>query len=86
MLLSLSSIGFIYMGEPNYLPKVIGIFYVDSFLFAAILGALIYIYSQKFYQFIKIRNHNHAHFPFEKVVLPVVSLLAANFIVTYYPL
>lgn len=69
MLLSLSSIGFIYMGELNYLPKVIGIFYIDSFLFAAILGALIYIYSQ-----------------IEKVVLPVVSLLAASFILTYYPL
>ncbi len=86
MLLSLSSVGFIYMGELNYLPKIIGIFYLDSFLFASILGALIYIYSQKFYQFIKARNHNHAHFPFEKVVLPVALLLSASLILTYYPL
>ena len=86
MLLSLSSIGFIYMGDLSYLPKVIGIFYIDSFLFAAIIGALIYIYSEKFYQFIKERNNNHAHFPFEKVILPVVFLLLASVVINYYPL
>lgn len=86
MLLSLSSIAFIYMGELQYLPKVIGVFYLDSFLFAYILGALIYIGSQKLYQFIKERNGNHAHFPFEKVVLPLVMLLAASIVLTYYPL
>ena len=34
----------------------------------------------------KARNHNHAHFPFEKVVLPVALLLSASLILTYYPL
>lgn len=86
ILLSLSSIGFIYMGDLSYLPKVIGIFYMDSFLFAAIVGAPIYIYSEKFYQFIKERNNNHAHFPFEKVVLPVAFLLLASVVINYYPL
>ncbi len=86
MLLSLSSIGFIYMGKLHYIPAIIGIFYMDSFLFAAILGALIYTYSQKFYQFMKSCNHNHAHFPFEKVVLPVALLLLTSVFLTYYPL
>lgn len=86
MLLSLSSIAFIYIGELQYLPKVIGVFYLDSFLFAYIVGALIYIYSQKLYQFMKKHNGNHAHFPFEKVVLPLVMLLAASVVLTYYPL
>jgi hypothetical protein len=31
-------------------------------------------YSSEFYQWMKRHNGGHAHFPFEKVVVPVVAL------------
>ena len=75
MFLSLSMIGFIYIKETVYSPQVIlYIFYMDPILFSSILGFLLFIYSQKFYQYMKKNNGGHAHFPFEKVVLPLVIL------------
>ena len=75
MILSISMIGFIYIRETVYNPKVILKFlYLDVILFSTILGALIFIYSQKLYQYMKKKNNGHAHFPFEKVVLPIVLL------------
>ena len=80
-------IGFIYIDEVEYAPVVIWhLFYMDVILFSAILGMLVYIGSQKLYQFMKQRNGGHAHFPFEKVVLPLVMLLIASVLVTYFPL
>ena len=60
--------------------------YLDPILFSTILGMLLFIYSQKFYQWMKARNGGHAHFPFEKVVLPVVWLLAGSVYFTYFPI
>lgn len=34
----------------------------------------------------KARNGGHAHFPFEKVLVPVVALLLASAYFYYYPL
>ena len=35
---------------------------------------------------LKERNGGHAHFPFEKVVLPVVTLFVASYLLNAYPL
>ena len=87
MLLSVGMIGFIYISEVIYQPHVIWyVFYLDPILFSALLGMLIYIYSQKFYQWMKARNGGHAHFPFEKVVLPLGLLLLASFYLNNFPL
>ena len=52
--LSVSMIGFIYLGDITYIPSVIWyIFFMDPILFSSILGMLIFIYSQKFYQWMK---------------------------------
>ncbi|MDD2840561.1 MAG: hypothetical protein PHY80_05625 [Rickettsiales bacterium] len=72
MLLSLSMIGFMYIGEIQYSPKILG--FLDPFLFSSIVGFIIFITSQKFYEWMKKNNGDHAHFPFEKVVLPVIML------------
>ena len=82
---SLAMIGFIYLGELDYTPQIVGFLYIDTFLLASLIGALLYIFSQKFYQWMKARNHGHAHFPFEKVVLPVAMLFGASVILNYYP-
>ena len=46
----------------------------------------ILIYSSVFYQWMKARNGGHAHFPFEKVVLPILALTIAGYAVNYLQL
>ena len=87
LLLSVGMIGFIYVAEVDYTPVVIWkIFYMDTILFSSLLGMLIYIGSQKLYQRMKAGNGGHAHFPFEKVVLPIVFLLGGSLYLTYFPI
>ncbi len=86
MTLSVGSIGFMYMGELHYDPSVIGILYIDSFLFATILGAGVFILAIHFYEWMKIKNGGHAHFPFEKVVIPVLSVLLLSLAFYYLPI
>ena len=83
---SVAMIGFMYISELQYHSEVIGIFYLDPFLFSTIVGALVLIWSSDFYQWMKARNGGHAHFPFEKVLVPVVALLLASAYFYYYPL
>lgn len=83
--LSVAMIGFVYWNILPYSPQVFGFLYIDPFLLSSIVGALLFIYSQKFYQWMKKRNGGHAHFPFEKVVLPLVLLSAASTFINYYP-
>ncbi len=84
MLLSFSMIGGVYIKDLVYSPRPILIFYLDPFLFCAILGALLLIYSSVFYQWMKAKNGGHAHFPFEKVLLPIAALAIASYAVNYY--
>lgn len=86
MISSIAMIGFIYMGELVYSPQIIGFLYIDQFLLASLCGAGLYIFSQKFYAFMKKRNNGHAHFPFEKVVLPLALLFVVSFILDFYSL
>lgn len=83
MILSISMIAGVYIKDLTYSPKPILIFYLDPFLFCTILGALILIYSSVFYQWMKAKNGGHAHFPFEKVVLPIAALTIAGYAVNY---
>ncbi len=53
---------------------------VDAFLLSTIVGALIIWSTDILYRRMKEKNGGHAHFPFEKVVIPVVSLLLASVI------
>lgn len=87
MALSLSIAGSIYIKTLTYTPRIIGgILYIDPFLFAVLMGAILYVFSQKLYAFLKEKNGNHAHFPFEKVVLPLAFLSLASIYLTYFTL
>lgn len=66
--------------------RILWIFYMDPFLFSTLAGAFVLTYSSDFYQWMKRRNGGHAHFPFEKVVVPVVSLAIAGALFHYFPL
>lgn len=84
MVLSVASIGFMYLGELTYDPTLHwGFLYLDSFLFTTILGALTFIYAMKFYEWMKAKNGGHAHFPFEKVVVPVLAILLLSLAYNY---
>ena len=85
MAVSVGVIGGMYVEIP-YQPRVIGIFYLDPLLFSTILGALVFIYVSKFYQWMKAKNGGHAHFPFEKVVLPVAALALCSAYFYYCPI
>ncbi len=84
--LSLSMIGFIYVSQLQYNPIIIGIFYMDSFLFSALCGALVFDLALRFYFWMKAKNGGHAHFPFEKVVVPILSLIILSGIFHHYPI
>ncbi len=84
---SVAMIGFMYISDLTYTPTVIlYVLYIDSFLFTTILGALLLIYSSFLYQWMKENNGGRAHFPFEKVVLPVAILAATSVYLQYYPI
>ena len=86
MFLSLASVGFVYMGDLTYNPILFfGFLYIDLFMFATLVGAVGFIGGMNFYEWMKARNGGHAHFPFEKVVVPVLTVFLLSLLFHYYP-
>lgn len=83
---SVAMIGFMYISQLSYHAEVIGIFYLDPFLFSTIVGALALIWSSDFYQWMKKKNGGHARFPFEKVFVPVFTLFLVSAYFYYFPI
>lgn len=80
---SVATIGFAYVGQVRYSPcEYFGFLNVDPLLFGTVLGAVLFIVTEKLYDWMKMKNGGHAHFPFEKVVLPVVVLAVASGLLT----
>lgn len=86
MLSSLSMAGFVYVKDLVYTPNVIGFLYVDYFLFSTLCGALTLIFGLHFYQWMKAKNGGHAHFPFEKVVVPILLVFILSSVFYFYPI
>lgn len=83
ILLSVAMIGFIYVSEVKYSPvSICGLVRIDPVLLGAVLGMVLFIVVEKLYDWMKAKNGGHAHFPFEKVVLPVVVLILASWWLT----
>jgi len=83
---SVAMILFMYISQLVYTPKAILVFWLDPFLFATICGALVLHYSSEFYQWMKRHNGGHAHFPFEKVFVPVAALALTSWLFAYLQL
>lgn len=81
ILLSFSMIGGLYINQLVYTPCF---WIIDAFLFWAFVGGAIYILSQKLYEWMKNKNGGHAHFPFEKVVLPIGLLLITSILISKF--
>ena len=79
--LSVAMIGFAYVGDIDYTPVwICDVLYIDPILFGAITGMILFILVEKLYEWMKRKNGGHAHFPFERVVLPVVVLALASWL------
>ncbi|MGN0919297.1 MAG: hypothetical protein ACI4OR_00850 [Alphaproteobacteria bacterium] len=73
MLVSIASIGFIYINTLEYKPMLHwNLLYIDSFLLACLCGAAAHIAGVHLYAWMKEKNGGHAHFPFEKVLVPIL--------------
>ena len=73
MLFALSLVGFVYLKDLQYKPRLVWNFvYIDSFLLACVCGAAAHIAGVHLYAWLKKKNGGHAHFPFEKVVVPIL--------------
>ncbi|MBE6449653.1 MAG: hypothetical protein E7013_03040 [Alphaproteobacteria bacterium] len=87
MILCLSMLLAVYVKDLTYTPNVIlGFLYMDCFLFTGLLGAFVLIFGVNFYAWMKAKNGGHAHFPFEKVVVPIALLALINLVLVYHPL
>lgn len=81
---SVAMIGFAYVGDLQYRPQEIwSVIYLDPILFGALLGMVVLIVVEKLYEWMKRKNGGHAHFPFERVVLPVVALALVSWGICY---
>ena len=73
MTLSIASIGFVYINTLPYNPGLHwNLLYIDSFLLAVLCGATAHILGVHLYAYLKEKNGGHAHFPFEKVLIPIL--------------
>ena len=82
MALSLSTVIPMYFGMLTYTPQKY-LLYLDKFLAVYLLGALVIPLTSKLYQYMKAKNGGHAHFPFEKVVIPVLTLTLISLILHF---
>lgn len=68
---------------PLYTGKIIGhplnrIWGIDKFIVGATAGSIIFILAVILYSWLKKKNGGHAHFPMEKVVIPIISLIIVS--------
>jgi hypothetical protein len=70
---------------PLYFMDIIGhpfnrIWGIDKLILGVIFGSIVFYLAGAWYQYLKKKNNGHAHFPMEKVVIPVGALVILSFI------
>jgi hypothetical protein len=70
---------------PLYMTGIIGhpfnrLWNIDKIILGIIVGSVALYYMEAGYDYLKKKNNNHAHFPFQKVVMPVGALLILSFV------
>ena len=69
----------LYMGKkPSLCFNCYTILGIDIFIFSVICGSLAAVAGGLLYEYLKKKNNGKAHFPYEKVVMPVVLILAVS--------
>lgn len=51
---------------------------MNKVLFSGIVGGMIFVLSNYLYLFLKKQNGGKAHFPFEKVAIPMIALVLTS--------
>lgn len=54
----------------GFVPPIVG----DKIIVSSVVGGIMLVVGSKFYQFLKAKNGGKAHFPFEKVFVPLATL------------
>jgi len=78
----------IYYGSvviPLYHSEIIGhpfnrFWGIDKLILGILIGSIFFISGAIAYKYLKKKNGGHAHFPFEKVVLPIAPLIVLSFV------
>ena len=74
----------LYIGKnPQLIFNSEKILFIDAFIFSMAVGSLVLFTTSRLYYYMKSKNNNKAHFPFEKVVLPVVVLVLVSVVFQY---
>jgi hypothetical protein len=78
----------VFSGISLYYANVIGLYrntffhstslFADKILISSIVGGSVLALSSVIYQVLKARNNGRAHFPFEKVVIPLLALAVTS--------
>jgi len=53
---------------------------IDKILLGTALGSITFLLTTLWYEFLKRKNNNHAHFPFQKIAMPVGALLILSLV------
>ena len=70
---------------PLYYQEIIGhplnkFWGVDKLILGLVIGSIFFFLAERFYQYLKKKNGGHAHFPMEKVVIPVGVLIILSLV------
>ena len=60
------------IGNPS---NTLGVFGLDKLLFGIVAGSLAFWFGTSWYFYLKEKNNGRAHFPFQKVAMPVLPLI-----------
>ncbi len=53
---------------------------IDKMLLGILIGSTLFFFGAKFYEYLKKKNNGHAHFPFQKIVMPIAPIAIASVI------
>jgi hypothetical protein len=56
---------------------------VDRLLLGVIIGSIAFYAAGAWYQHLKKKNNDRAHFPFQKVAMPILALVVLSFVFYY---
>jgi len=83
--LAVSSIFYLFLIIPFYFTGIMGhpankFFGMDRLLFGTIVGSLVFWFAVYLHERLKKRNNGKSFFPYQKIVIPVASLIISSLI------
>ena len=81
--LATSAVYYLFTIIPLYYYEIIGhpfnkLWGIDKLVLGILIGSVVFYLVCLWYYYLKAKNNGHAHFPFQKVVMPVGSFIILN--------